>query len=370
MRILLISPYDLTHPGGVTSHVFDLAHQYDLMEHEVEIAGPAGDGRLPQNSYTTHLGSTSRVLSPGDAARVNPSPFVIGEIRRFLAARPPFDVVHIHEPFLPCIGPAFLSMTKAVKVGTFHTWREGPHLPYIAIWPLVLYWNRHLDGHVAVSEAARKTIGRYVPADYQVIPNGVDFMRFAGEMPVPPSLDDERPTVLFVGRIEARKGIPYLLEAFKTVQHRVRDARLVVVGEGGLREKYIAMAAEMGLKDVTFPGYVPPDHLPSYYQRADCFVSPSTVNEAFGITLLEAMSARAPTVATTINGSNTLGEDGVTGLLVPPKDADALAASITRILEDRTLACQLADAAQERARLFDWENVAQRLLAYYQEVGA
>jgi phosphatidylinositol alpha-mannosyltransferase len=370
VRILLVNPYDLTHPGGVTSHVFDLARQFDLMQHDVAIAGPAGDGHLPQNGYTFHLGSTSRVLSPGDAAHVNPSPLVMADIRRFLKERGPFDVVHLHEPYLPCIGPAFLHMAKGVKVGTFHTWREGPHLPYIAIWPLVLFWNRYLKGRIAVSEAARKTIARYVPADYQIIPNGVDFLRFAGEMPVPLHLDDERPTILYVGRIEARKGIPYLLDAFKTVKRGIPDARLVIVGEGGLRSKYMETVAEVGLKDVLFEGYVAPERLPSYYQRADAFVSPSTVNESFGITLLEAMSARAPTIATTINGSNTLGQHGITGLLVPPKDAGALATSITRLLDDRPFAKQLAEAAQERARLFDWEQIAQRLLGYYEELGA
>jgi phosphatidylinositol alpha-mannosyltransferase len=261
-------------------------------------------------------------------------------------------------------------MAKGIKVGTFHTWREGPHLPYIAIWPLVLYWNRFLQGHIAVSEAARNTIRRYARADYRIIPNGVDFHRFTAEAPVPPHLDDERPTMLFVGRIEARKGIPYLLAAYRTVKQRLPDARLVIVGEGGLRQKYMAMAAAAGMQDVHFEGYVHPDALPSYYQRADVFCSPSTVNEAFGITLLEAMSARAPAVATTINGSNTLGEDGVTGLLVPPKDAEALAEAALRLLTDRPYALQLAEAAQERARLFDWERVALQLLEYYQGCGA
>ena len=119
-----------------------------------------------------------------------------------------------------------------------------------------------------------------------------------------------------------------------------------------------------------FEGYVPPDCLPGYYQRADVFCSPSTVNESFGITLLEAMAAHAPAVATSINGSNTLGEDGVTGLIVPPKDADrswhtrSCACSI-----DRSLAASLADAAQERARRFDWQEIAKSLLAYYEELG-
>jgi phosphatidylinositol alpha-mannosyltransferase len=369
LRILLVNPYDLTHPGGVTSHVLDLAHQFHAMEHEVAIAGPAGHGMLPQNGYTHHLGPTFRALSPGDAARVNINPFIGRDIQEFLSKRR-FDVIHLHEPFLPFIGPAFLRLSNAVKVGTFHTWRQGPHLPYILGWPLLQYWNRKLHGHIAVSEMSRKTIGAYVKAKYRVIPNGVDFHRFADPAPPPPHLSDARPTLLFVGRIEARKGIPYLLEAYKTVKESIPTARLVIVGEGGLLRDYKDMCRRLDLMDVYFEGYVSPDKLPGYYQRADVFCSPSTVNEAFGITLLEAMAAGTPVVATTTNGPATLGPDGVNGLIVPPKDADALATAAIRLLEDRPLAAKMAASAHERARLFDWENVALQLLDYYQEVGA
>jgi phosphatidylinositol alpha-mannosyltransferase len=338
------------------------------MEHQVAVAGPASDGLLPQNGYTHHLGSTFRLLSPGDAARINLNPFVIPTIRSFLAERE-FDVVHLHEPYLPFIGPAFLHFADAVKVGTFHTWREGPHLPYLVAWPLILYMNRKLDGRVAVSSSARRTIGRYVPADYRVIPNGVDFQRFSKRVEPPSHLADDRPTLLFVGRIESRKGIPFLLRAYKLVKEKVPLARLVIVGEGGLRADYEHQADEIGLRDVYFEGFVSPESLPGYYQRADVFCSSSTVNEAFGITLLEAMAAGAPTVATTTNGS-TLGEHEVDGLIVPPKDPPAMAQAILRLLEDRPLAERLAAHAHERAKEFDWECVALKLLDYYKELGA
>ena len=368
MRILLVSPYDLTYPGGVTSHVLDLAHQFHAMEHEVSVAGPAGDGLLPQNGYTHHLGATFRLLSPGDAARINLNPFAIQNVRSLLSGRR-FDVVHLHEPYLPFIGPAFLHFAGALKVGTFHTWREGPHLPYLAGWPLILYLNRMLNGRVAVSASAKKTISRYVPGDYRVIPNGVDFERFSQPGPPPPHLGDDRPTVIFVGRIESRKGIHYLLKAFKGVQAAVPRARLVIVGEGGLRVEYQGLVNALGLEDVLFEGFVPPESLPGYYQRADVFCSPSTVNESFGITLLEAMAAGAPTVATTTNGA-TLGENEVHGLMVPPRDSAALTEAIVRLLQDRPLAESLARQAHERAREFDWGRVANKLLAYYEELGA
>jgi phosphatidylinositol alpha-mannosyltransferase len=369
LRILLVNPYDLTYPGGVTSHVFDLAHQFERLGHEVLVTGPAGDGPLPQNGYTQHVGSTIKFLSPGDSARVNLNPWIHGSVRQLLKDRQ-FDVIHMHEPFLGFIGASFMKYGEGVKVGTFHTWREGPHVPYLAFLPLVRHWNKGLDGRIVVSEAARNTINRYVKGDYRLIPNGVDYHRFACEAPAPPHLDDERPTLLFVGRIEARKGIPYLLQSYKMVKDRVKDARLVIVGEGGLKHEYEHQAHKMGLEDVLFEGYVAPDVLAGYYQRADVFCSPSTVNESFGITLLEAMASRAPAVATSINGSNTLGEDGVTGLIVPPKEPQLMAHAILRLIDNKALALRLAEAAQERAQQFDWEEIAKSLLAYYCELGA
>ena len=369
MRILLVSPYDLTHPGGVTSHVFDLAHQFQRLGHEILVAGPSGDGPLPQNGFTQHVGSSIKFLSPGDSARVNLNPWIHGSVRELLKQHE-FDVIHMHEPFLGFIGASFMKYGEGIKVGTFHTWREGPHVPYIAFLPLVRHWNKGLDGRVVVSEAAHRTITRYVKGEYRLIPNGVEFQRFACEAPPLPHLDDERPTLLFVGRIEARKGIPYLLQAYRLVKERVKDARLVIVGEGGLRHEYEQQAKKLGLQDVLFEGYVSPEALPGYYQRADVFCSPSTVNESFGITLLEAMAARAPTVATSINGSNTLGEDGVTGLIVPPKEPELMAHAALRLLENRGLASQLASAAQERAHQFDWQEIARSLLSYYEELGA
>jgi phosphatidylinositol alpha-mannosyltransferase len=369
LRILLVSPYDLTHPGGVTSHVFDLAHQFERLGHEILVAGPSGDGPLPQNGYTYHVGSSIKFLSPGDSARVNLNPWIHGSVRELLKSRK-FDVIHMHEPFLGFIGASFMKFGEGVKVGTFHTWREGPHVPYLAFLPLVRHWNKSLDGRVVVSEAARNTINRYVKSEYRLIPNGVDYRRFACEVAPPLHLQDGRPTLLFVGRIEARKGIPYLLQAYRLVKEHVKDARLVIVGEGGLRHEYQQLSAKMGLQDVLFEGYVPPEALPGYYQRAYVFCSPSTVNESFGITLLEAMASHAPAVATSINGSNTLGEDGVTGLIVPPKEPQLMAHAVLRLLDNQALASRLADAAQERARRFDWEEIARSLLAYYCELGA
>ncbi len=369
MRILLVSPYDITLPGGVTSHVMDLAYQFQEMGHPTMLVGPAGGGSLPLNGFTHSISGAFRFPSPGDAARININPFIIRSVRSFLARRE-FDVIHLHEPFLPFLGPSFLRLADGVKVGTFHTWRQGPHVPYVMFQPLVRYWNRRLHGRIAVSPAARGTITRYVPGDYTIIPNGVHFERFSAPAPAPAHLDDDRPTVLYVGRLEARKGIPYLLRAFKLLKAAVPAARLVIVGSGGLEMKYRRLAHALGLEDCHFEGYVAPEVLTGYFHRADVFCAPSTVNESFGITLLEAMSSGAPLVTTKIDGFSTLGEDGVTAVMVPPKDARGLAEGIERLLEDRALAGRLSEAGRTRAREFGWDRVAEKLIDYYLTAGA
>ncbi len=233
VRILLVSPYDITLPGGVTSHVLDLAYQFQALGHPTMLVGPGGGGTLPSNGFTHAICGAFRVPSPGDAARVNINPLIIRSVRSFLAKRE-FDVIHIHEPLLPFLGPSFLRVANGIKIGTFHTWRQGPHLPYLFGRPLIQYWARKLHGRIAVSPAALSTIARYAPGDYRIIPNGVHYDRFATPGPCPVHLDDDRPTVLYVGRLEARKGIPYLLRGFRLLKDSVKTARLVVVGTGGL----------------------------------------------------------------------------------------------------------------------------------------
>ena len=366
MRILLASPYDLTYLGGVTSHVYDLADQLSIEGHEVTVAGPVGDG-LVRHTDVVRLGGSFRFPTQGDAARINLNPMMWLTVRDFLKQRT-FDVMHLHEPFLGFIGSSLMRHGEAVKVGTFHTWNKRTHLPYVAFGPLVRRWNHMLDGRIAVSESARKTVSRYVPDDYRVIPNGIPFGTFSRTVPPPEHLRDRRPTVLFVGRLEARKGVQVLLRSFKMLKSRIPALRLVIVGDGTIAAPLRRWAHENELEDVLFEGYQPREVLPSYYHRADVFCAPSIENESFGITLLEAMAAGRPVVASNGNGSQTLGTDGETGLVVEGGNAVALAQAIERLLEDVSLAERLGVAAQQRASEFDWSIVASNILEYYREV--
>src|SRR5262249_22041505 len=161
-------------------------------------------------------------------------------------------------------------------------------------------------------------VGEYFPADYRVIPNGIDFERFYQPHPPLEQFADGRPTVLFVGRLEKRKGLRFLLRAWPAIRERHPEARLVVVCRGRPLEGYRRFAARQGWSsnDVVFAGYVSSEDLPRYYQSADVFCAPNTGQESFGIVLLEAMAAGAPIVASDIPGYRDVVEHGAQGFLV------------------------------------------------------
>ncbi len=363
MRILLVSTYDLSVAGGVTSHVTDLARQLRQVGHFVTVVGPARS-KIPPNNYTHYVGGTFRFPTPGDNAFINLNPMITRMVRDFIQDQE-FDVVHVHEPLLGFIGASFLQGVDAVRIGTFHATRNGPHLPYALFQPLLARWGRLLDGRIAVSETAKHTVARYFPGQYTTIPNGIDFARFADA----PSKarETDRQTIVFVGRLEERKGVQFLLRAYGDLKRRVPGANLVIVGDGEGRAKYEKLAADLRLDDVSFEGFVPAAELPDYYRRASVVCQPSTCNESFGITVLEAMASGTPVVSSNIAGFSDLVQHGVTGMAVPPKDASALAEALELVLTDRALGQRLGASGQEHASNFDWAQVTRRLLSYYEE---
>jgi phosphatidylinositol alpha-mannosyltransferase len=270
---------------------------------------------------------------------------------------------------MPALPLTVLRHSNTINIGTFHAYRNRP-LTYFYGKPILRPFFRKLHGHVAVSTVAREFVGEYFHADYRVIPNGIDYGRFHQRYAPLPQFADDRPTVLFVGRLEKRKGLRFLLRAWPMVLQRQPDARLVVVGRGRPLEGYRRFAARQGWSsaDVVFAGYVPGEDLPRYYQSCDVFCAPNTGQESFGIVLLEAMAAGAPIVASDIPGYRAVLSDGVEGMLVEPQNPAALSDAICRMLSNPELRATMRRLGQEKARAYDWPRVAAQVLDYYTEV--
>jgi phosphatidyl-myo-inositol alpha-mannosyltransferase len=367
MKVALVSPYDLAVAGGVNSHVAYLSQHLRDLGHTVRIYGPSsGDPVMGSEPDVVAIGRPRPISASGSVVRITLDPRVGRRVRSVLAEEE-FDIVHVHEPLMPLLPLAFLRYSEAVNVGTFHAAKDGGNRLYQYSSRILMRWFRRLDGKIAVSPAAEKLVGRYFPGYYNIIPNGISIDRFTDAAPWP-EFQDGRLNVLFVGRMEKRKGLKYLLRAFIAVKQQMPDVRLIVVGDGKLREGYERLMERAGIEDVVFTGYVPDSDLPRYYASADVFCAPNTGNESQGYVLLEAMASRKPVVASNIDGFAGVVTHGVEGFLVLPKDADALALSLVHMLANADARREMSVRARARSEQYSWERVAQRVLSYYERL--
>jgi phosphatidylinositol alpha-mannosyltransferase len=221
---------------------------------------------------------------------------------------------------------------------------------------------------IAVSEPAKAFVNRYFP-DFplRVIPNGIDISVFhPGHTPIR-HLRDDRVNILFVGRLEKRKGLGYLLRAYEFMKPRVPNSRLIVVGDGPLRSSVESYISRHRLPDVVMAGYVPDSVLPRYYCSADIFCAPATGAESFGIVLLEAMATGLPVVATEIDGYMSVLEPGRDSLTVQPKGWAELGAALVILARDADLRRRMGAYGLEKARRYAWEEVASQVVDVYNQ---
>ena len=346
MRLALVCPYDLDAPGGVQVHVSDLAAQLTGRGHVVEVFGPGRGG----------LGRPVPVPYRGTVAPIAPWP---GGVRLARTAFERFspDLVHVHEPFTPSASMWAVLAANVPVVATFHAWLDRSRW-YEAAAPALGPVARRLTATIAVSRAAAAFVERAVPGlEPVVIPNGVSVARFAQapRLHWPPGR-----RIVWAHRLDPQKGFPVLVEAFRKLALERPDLRLNVGGDGADRVAVEDLPAPVRERISMF-GRVAHDDVPSLLAGADVAVAAATGQESFGIALIEAMAAGVPVVATDIEGYREVVTDGADALLAAPGDDLALAAAISRVLDDDDLALRLRAAGRETAASFDWSLVVDRI---------
>lgn len=366
----MVSPYDFAYPGGVCIHISCLEQQFTRMGHEVKVIAPASKAISGFGDRFVPIGRPRPVPTSGSIARLTVSPWLSSRIKEVLE-REKFDIIHLHEPLMPMLCTTVLRLSPTATVGTFHATngRPGYNLgrPFSKFF--LKKWFRKLDGKIAVSKSAMEFAHGHFPGYYNIIPNGVDLAHFSPNVAPIEEFNDGKLNILFVGRMESRKGVKYLIEAFVRVKQEVPDSRLIIVGPGTrLRRKYEKKVAKSGLKDVVFVGFVSYEDLPRYYQTADIFCAPATGSESFGIILLEAMALGKPIVASNIEGYAGVISDGVDGQLVPPKDSQSLAQALISLLNDEPLRHKMGAQGRAKALGYGWDSIAHTILDYYHRV--
>jgi phosphatidylinositol alpha-mannosyltransferase len=374
VRLVLVCPYDWSRPGGVQAHVANLAEAL-APDHAVRVVAPCG-GPVQAD----HADAPVEVVGVGGSVgvRINRSvaPVALGPgaARRTLAAvrahRP--DVVHVHEPLAPAVSLAAAALGPRPLVGTFHAWSPSAWLYRGLAAPARRVVGR-LDAPLAVSPVARDYLcdALGLPARrVQVVPNGVQVAPFRAAQPLAGLRDPSRPLVLFVGRLERRKGLAVAVRAWLALRETHPRARLCVVGEGPERARCARMIPGSAREDAQFMGRADRAELPGYFASADAFVSPALGGESFGIVLLEAMAAGVPVVASDIPAYHAVveGDGPAAGLLTAPGSPQALAHGLRRVFDDAALRDAMVAAGRVRAEAHDWFHVSAQLSRVYAAV--
>jgi phosphatidylinositol alpha-mannosyltransferase len=363
MRIVQISPYSWDAPGGVQVHVGQLSHHLRERGHDVLVLAPGDrpgfreDARIVGRPYAVHVnGSVARLCFSRRSSRV---------VRRALEVFRP-DVIHVHDPLTPSTAMLGVIHRNAPVVATFHSYFARDHFEgrvYTAIAPLLQPVWRRVSRRLAVSEAARHSVcSRMGNLPVEIVPNGADVEVFAEALPASDLPPGRR--LLFVGRLEPRKGFPVAVRAFAELAPQYPDLQLVVVGDGEQRGAIDSLPPAVRAR-VRMLGKVSYEALPTYHRASDIFISPATGSESFGIVLVEAMAAGLPLVASDIAGYREVARHECEGLLVQPSDPAALAAGVRRLLESPALAQSLSDNGFRRSRSFAWGRIIDRLEGVY-----
>jgi len=365
MRIALVSAYDYAHPGGVTEHVRHLAAGLRRRGHEVTVFAPCSASEVDdRDADFIRVGRPFPIPTHGSVARITVSFHLMNRIKHYVRDSG-FDVIHYHEPLMPVLPVTALRFSETCNVGTFHAFARS-NVGYYYGKPLLKRYVRRLHARIAVSNAARDFVEHYFPGEYNVVPNGIDVKRFHGAMPLP-ELRDGMVNILFVGRLEYRKGLGYLLRAFDQLKPLYPNLRLVIVGDGPLRRWYGNFLARKQLADVVMTGYVPEEMKARYYASCDIFCSPATGDESFGIVLREARAAEKPIVATNIDGFRGVVTHGRDALLVDRKSKRQLAYALETLINGPQLRQDLATAAMTTVQRYDWERVIDQVTDVYQQ---
>jgi phosphatidyl-myo-inositol alpha-mannosyltransferase len=365
MKIGIVCPYDLTLGGGVQEHVLAQAAELTKRGHEIKIITPKPrklSGNVPDN--VIFLGNSRTVK----AANTRPQ-LAISTVRDKvddMLADEDFDLLHVHEPELPMIGAQIITKAQCPVVATFHAFHPetamGKTIETFRI-PYFKYIFSRLNILTAVSDAAAQFVRERTDQQVHIIPNGIDLAKYQLKR-----LTTDAPTILYIGRLEKRKGVRYLVKAFAELKRTHTNARLVIAGEGDLRSGLEQYVADNAITDVEFLGFVSEQQKLELLASADVFCAPAIYGESFGIVLLEAMAAGVPIVAGDNPGYTTVLSGHGKISLVNPKDTPDFTRRLDIFLSDTELRQLWLNWASQHVQQFAYNKIVDKYEELYKQL--
>jgi len=366
MKVGLISFHSFLQPGGVKRHVLGLYKEFKKRGIKVKIIVPR---RSPEEKYGKDviiMGTSLPLPAAGTQGDfcIYFNPFALDSFLK----KEKFDVLHFHNVGFPSTIQV-LERSNALNILTFHANLEKSNI--IKIFPQIRdFANRiakwKIDGIIGVNPLNLRFFRKF-NGPKKVIPNGIDLEEFNPKVPRLKKFSDGKINILFLGRIEERKGLIYLLKAFKILSRSHSNLRLIVVGEGPLKDDYQKWVENNKLENVVFEKAIREKEVPSYYRTCDIYCSPAIYGESFGIVLIEAMALGVPVVAFANTGYRIVLEKGKgKRFLVKPRDYKTLAKKLEILIKSKKLRKEMGDWGLKEARKYSWPKIADQILAFYE----
>lgn len=366
MKIGLVSPFSFTYHGGVQKHVWALYQKFKNRGLDCKIIAPRQNKDEDYGPDVLLLGFSFVV--PANATRGDISFAQPWEVEAVLAKHQ-FNLLHFHSlsPLLPSQIIWAAEKFRIKKVYTSHSNPDKSFLMQNLPFVVQSYFSNFLanvDGVISVSQVASLMVQEFKGPQKRV-PNGVDLGFFTPRGERVDRFIDDQINLLFVGRLDERKGVLVLIKAFAVLSKIIGQLRLIIVGEGFLSERARELVRELNLANVEFLGSVPDAELPKYYRTAHIFCAPAIGAEAFGLVLLEAMASGLPVVASRIEGYKEVLTGEGADLLHEAGEVEALAATVSRLAASPDLREKYGRWGLATAKDYSWEKVADQVLSFY-----
>lgn len=371
MKIGIVCPYDYFRHGGVQEHIRAVSHELRQRGHEVKIITPLPpdkDNKDPEHVIT--LGRSTLLNAPSTSFELSVSALP-AEIDEMLE-REQFDIINYHEPSIPMLSSQILSRSTAINVATQHA-RMPDTLMNKPIEMIAMLYsrnsNKNFDHITAVSEAAAYHVRKVTDREISIVPNGISLDRYDPEKTAKyKEFDDDKKTILYVGRLEKRKGVEYLLKAYHDLRETRSDVRLVICGEGPKRTELEEYVDRYDLPDVHFPGFISEEDKLSLLKTCSVFSSPALFGESFGIVLIEALAMGAPIVCGDNPGYVSVMQETGRISIVKPKDTLNFALRLELLLYDEGLREYYRSWAKKYIKQFDYKVVTDKYEAIYKKL--
>ncbi len=359
-RIGIVCPYGWDTPGGVQSHVGDLADYLIAQGHFVSVLAPViNEEGIPD--YVTSAGRPISIPYNGAVARILFGPLAFARVKQWISSGN-FDLLHLHEPAIPSISLLACWASEGPLVGTFHAASTKQKIAF-AITPFIEPVIEKLTARIAVSEAARETLQIHLDTDAVVVPNGIYAKKFSDAHSDPRWSGN---AIGFMGRFEeSRKGLSVLIEALPAIIEKIPDVRVIVAGPGNPATILDQMQPHLRQR-FTFLGRISEEDKANFMSSVAIYVAPNTGGESFGIILAEALAGGASVLASDIPAFDSLLGHGKYGSLFQSENSEDLAKRAIELLNNPELRRTIAKAGREYAQSFDWDVVAERIYDVYE----